>query len=272
MVAIMGTSICHILLGDEFAIVDGMCGVVEDGVVPGLFGYEAGQSAVGDIFAWFVESSVPPHYHALARARGVDVHEVLAEEAAALRPGESGLVALDWWNGNRSVLVDADLRGLLIGVTLATRAPEIYRALIEATGFGTRVIVEAFEAAGVPVRKIIACGGLPERNKLLMQIFADVTGRTFAVAASKQTPALGSAMFGAVAAGAAAGGYDSIVEASRRMAEPSDEAFVPDPDRHAAYEPLYREYLRLHDLFGRDGNDVMRQLNRIQLAAVEAAD
>jgi L-ribulokinase len=271
MVAIMGTSICHILLGDQLVTVDGMCGVVEDGVVPGLFGYEAGQSAVGDIFAWFVESSVPPEYHELARARGVDVHEVLAEEAAALRPGESGLLALDWWNGNRSVLVDADLRGLLVGMTLATRPPEIYRALIEATAFGTRVIVEAFDAAGVPVRGIVACGGLPERNKLLMQIYADVTGLTIEVAASSQTPALGSAMFGAVAAGAAAGGYDSIVEASRHMARPSNESYVPDPSRQAGYERLYREYLGLHDLFGRGGNDVMRRLKQIQLAAVEAA-
>ena len=154
-----------------------MCGVVEDGVVPGLFGYEAGQSAVGDIFAWFVENAVPRSYHELAAKRGVDIHELLEQEAAALRPGESGLLALDWWNGNRSVLVDADLRGLLVGMTLATRAPEIYRALIEATAFGTRVIIEAFESAGVTVDEVVACGGLPERNKLLMQIYADVTGR-----------------------------------------------------------------------------------------------
>ena len=218
MVAIMGTSICHILLGDALATVDGMCGVVEDGAIPGLFAFEAGQSAVGDIFGWFAESAVPPEYHELAQRLGTSVHEVLEAEAAKLQPGESGLLALDWWNGNRSVLVDADLEGLLVGMTLATRAPEIYRALIEATAFGTRVIVDAFESAGVPVERIVACGGLPERNKLLMQIFADVTGRELAVAASTQAPALGSAMFGAVAAGAALGGYDSIVEASRRMA------------------------------------------------------
>ena len=264
MVAIMGTSICHILLGDSLVNVDGMCGVVEDGVVPGLFGYEAGQSAVGDIFAWFVEHAVPPAVHDAARGRGVSVHEVLAAEAAALWPGESGLLALDWWNGNRSVLVDADLRGLLVGMTLATRPAEIYRALIEATAFGTRVIVDAFEAAAVPVKRIVACGGLPERNKLLMQIYADVTGRELAVAASMQAPALGAAMFGAVAAGAAGGGYDSIVDASRHMTRPSTEAYAPDPLRHAAYEPLYREYVRLHDLFGRGGDDVMRRLGEIQ--------
>jgi len=151
LVMIMGTSNGHLLLGDELVDVEGMCGVVEDGIVPGCFGYEAGQSALGDIYGWFTKRAVPPEYHEAARARGVDVHDVLAEEAAALRPGESGLLALDWWNGNRSVLVEADLRGLLVGMTLATRAPDIYRALIEATAFGTRVIVEAFEKAGLPV-------------------------------------------------------------------------------------------------------------------------
>jgi L-ribulokinase len=259
MVAIMGTSICHVALGDRLATVDGMCGVVEDGVVPGLYGYEAGQSAVGDIFAWFVENAVPPRYH------GSDVHEALAAEASKLAPGETGLLALDWWNGNRSVLVDADLRGLIVGMTLATTAPEIYRALLEATAFGTRVIIDSFEKAGIPVEEVVACGGLPERNKLLMQIYADATGRRFSVAASKQTPALGSAMFAAVASGE----YGSIVEASGRMTRPSDEEYVPDPGRQAAYEPLYREYLRLHDLFGRGGDDVMRTLKRIQLETVE---
>ncbi len=271
MVAIMGTSICHMLLGEELATVDGMCGVVEDGIVPGLFGFEAGQSAVGDIFAWFVESAVPPEIHELARRNGSSVHEVLETEAAKLQPGESGLLALDWWNGNRSVLVDADLRGLLVGMTLATRAAEIYRALIEATAFGTRVIVDAFESAGVPVTGIVACGGLPDRNKLLMQIFADVTGREFAVAASRQVPALGAAMFGAVAAGAAGGGYDSIVDAAQQMAHLGEERYRPVAARHAVYDELYREYIRLHDLFGRRGDDAMRNLKNIQRRAVEAA-
>ncbi len=248
-----------------------MCGVVEDGAIPGLFAFEAGQSAVGDIYAWFAESGVPPEYHERARRSGSTVHDVLAEEAARLRPGETGLLALDWWNGNRSVLVDADLRGLLVGMTLATRAPEIYRALIEATAFGTRVIVEAFEAAGVAVDGIVACGGLPERNELVMQIFADVTGREFAVAASSQTPALGSAMFGAVAAGAAAGGYDSIVDASTRMAALARRRFRPDPDHQATYDELHREYVRLHDLFGRDGTDVMKRLKSIQRRAAAGA-
>jgi L-ribulokinase len=269
MVAIMGTSICHVLLGGELVAVDGMCGVVEDGIVPGLFGYEAGQSAVGDIFAWFAETAVPPEYHELARARGLGIHDLLEAEAAELRPGESGLLALDWWNGNRSVLVDAELRGLLVGLTLATKPAEIYRALIEATAFGTRMIVDALDSAGVRVERIVACGGLPKRNKLLMQIYADVTGRELSVAASTQTPALGSAMFGAVAAGAALGGYDSIVDASRRMAHMSRDSYRPDADDHAVYDELYREYVRLHDLFGRHGDDVMRNLKRIQRDATE---
>jgi L-ribulokinase len=270
MVAIMGTSICHILLGSELVQVEGLCGVVEDGVVQGLFGYEAGQSAVGDIFGWFVEHGVPPEFHERARQRGLGVHELLEEEAAALRPGESGLLALDWWNGNRSVLVDADLRGLVVGLTLATRAPAIYRALIEATAFGTRMIVDALETAGVRVERIVACGGLPERNRLLMQIYADVTGRELAVAASSQVPALGAAMFGAVVAGATLAGYDSIVDASRRMAHLSPDVYSPSPEAHAVYDELYGEYVRLHDLFGRRGDDVMRNLKRIQRDATRA--
>jgi L-ribulokinase len=275
MVAIMGTSICHMVLGREMVAVEGMCGAVEDGIVPGFIGFEAGQSAVGDIFAWFVDAAVPPEYHERARAEGRDLHAVLAAEAAELRPGESGLLALDWWNGNRSVLVDADLSGLLLGMTLATRAPELYRALIEATAFGTRVIVEAFRNAGVAVDRIIACGGLPERNPLLMQIFADVTGLEFRVAASGQTSALGAAMFGAVAAGAAGGGYDSIFDAAARMAHLRDLVYRPNPAATKVYDELYRDYVALHDWFGRGGNDVMRRLKalraRVRSGAAAAA-
>ena len=268
MVAVMGTSICHLVLGETAELVEGMCGVVEDGIIPGLFGYEAGQSAVGDIFAWFVDNAVPPRYHELAAADGIDVHAVLEREAARLRPGESGLLALDWWNGNRSVLVDVDLTGLLVGANLSTRAPHIYRALIEATAFGTRVIVEAFEAAGVPIHEIVACGGLPERNRLLMQIYADVTGKEFRVAASAQTPALGSAIFGAVAAGSGAGGYDTVVGRPERMARLSDQLYSPDPSSRATYDELYAEYRRLHDYFGRGENDVMKSLKAIRARTI----
>jgi L-ribulokinase len=272
MVAVMGTSTCHLVLGPRPAVVEGMCGVVEDGIVPGLFGFEAGQSAVGDIFGWFVETSVPPGFHAAASATGVDVHSVLEHEAARLRPGASGLVALDWWNGNRSILVDAELSGLIVGLTLATRPPEIYRSLLEATAFGTHLIIEAFEAAGVAVDRIVACGGLPERNRLLMQISADVTGRTVAVAASAQTAALGSAMFGAVAAGAKAGGYDTIGEATARMARLSDVVYRPNPAHRAVYEDLFAEYRELHDAFGRGQHDTMKRLRRIRAGALAGTD
>jgi L-ribulokinase len=264
MVAIMGTSICHMVLGQDLKSVEGMCGVVEDGIVPGLFGYEAGQSGVGDIFAWFVEHAVPPEYHDRVRATGTDVHRVLEADAAALRPGESGLLALDWWNGNRSVLVDVDLTGMLVGATLATKAPEIYRALIEATAFGTRVIVDSFESNGVAVNEIVAAGGLPERNQLLMQIYADVTDRVFRVPASSQTPALGSAMFAAVAAGSALGGYDSIVDAASRMARLRETSYRPNPAHRAVYDQLYDEYRTLHDYFGRGANDVMKRLKALR--------
>lgn len=263
MVMVMGTSTCHMVLGTQERVVPGMCGYVQDGIIPGYFGYEAGQSGVGDIFAWFVEHAVPPLYHTLAKERRLDLHRVLEQEARKSKPGESGLLALDWWNGNRSVLVDANLTGLLVGATLATRAPEIYRALLEATAFGTRVIIEALETHGVPVNELVACGGLPEKNKLLMQIYADVTGREFKVAASKQTPALGSAMFGAVAAGARAGGYDSIVQAAQKMARLKKESFYPVPAHQKIYDALYGEYKTLHDYFGRGQNDVMKRMKNI---------
>lgn len=260
MVAVMGTSTCHLVLGPDERLVEGMCGVVEDGIVPGLFGYEAGQAAVGDIFGWFVESCVPPRYHKRASELGVSVHQVLAAEAAKLEPAESGLLALDWWNGNRSVLVSADVSGMIVGMTLGTTAPEIYRALIEATAFGTRVIVDAFNGSDVAVNEIVACGGLPSKNRLLMQIYADVLGMEINVAASGQAPALGSAMFGAVAAGSTAGGYDSIFDAARHMARLKDERFTPVEANRKVYERLYQEYLTLYDYFGRGDNPVMKVL------------
>ena len=267
MVAIMGTSTCHMVLAPDEHLVPGICGYVEDGILPGFFGYEAGQSCVGDHFAWLTEHAVPEQYRVEARERGLDIHALLQEHAGRLRPGESGLLALDWWNGNRSVLVDAELGGLLIGATLATSAPEIYRALIEATAFGTRVIIEALETNGVPVNEVVACGGLAEKSPLIMQIYADVTGKTYRLSASDQTPALGSAMFGAVAAGPTAGGHATIGDAARAMARLRDTAYAPDPASRAVYDTLYAEYLRLHDYFGRGGNDVMKTLRGLRAAA-----
>jgi len=264
LVMAMGTSTCHLLLSEREVLAEGICGVVLDGIVPGYYGYEAGQSAVGDIFAWFVEEAVPAYVKEAAANEGVSVHEWLERRAAAAKPGESGLLALDWWNGNRSVLMDADLTGVVVGMTLQTKPEEIYRALLEATAYGTRAIIEAFEQGSVAIDELYACGGLPQKNRLLMQIYADVTGREIRIADSTQTAALGAAMFGAVAAGAEAGGYGSVVEAAARMARVREETFKPIPANAAVYEQLYREYKELHDYFGRGGNEVLKRLKAMK--------
>ncbi|MGQ9455247.1 MAG: ribulokinase [Armatimonadota bacterium] len=266
MVIIMGTSNCHMVLGREPKIVEGMCGYVEDGILPGYFGFEAGQSCVGDHFAWFVENCVPGAYEREAEARGISIHELLEEKASKLKPGQSGLIALDWWNGNRSILVDVNLTGMMLGMTLATKPEEMYRALIEATAYGTNIIIDAFDKSGVAVNEIVACGGLPEKNEMLMQIYADVTNREFKIAESAQTCALGSAMWGAVAAGKARGGYDNINEAAVRMARVKDRTYKPDHEAHKIYSKLFAEYKVLHDYFGRGANDVMKRLKALREA------
>ncbi|RED65009.1 ribulokinase [Cohnella lupini] len=264
LVMAMGTSICHMLLGTEEVEVEGMCGVVEDGIIPGYLGYEAGQSAVGDIFEWFVEEGVPAYVKDEAEKAGVGVHQWLTERASAYKPGETGLLALDWWNGNRSVLVDTNLTGVIVGYSLLTKPEEVYRTLLESTAYGTRKIIDAFHHNGVPVDEVYACGGLPQRNALLMQIYADVTNREIKVADSKQTPAVGAAMFGAVAAGSAKGGYDSVVDAAKAMARVREDTFKPIPENVAVYERLYQEYSELHDYFGRGANDVMKRLKGLK--------
>ena len=267
MVMIMGTSTCNVLMGETQREVEGMCGVVMGGVVPGAYGYEAGQSGVGDIFAWFLEHAVPPAYHTAAQVAGLDLHAYLAREGARQRPGEHGLLALDWFNGNRSVLVDVELSGLLLGMTIATRAEETYRALLESTAYGQRIIIEGFEASGLPVRTLVAAGGLPAKNPLLMQIYADVLGRDIHQIGSQQAPALGAAMHAAVAAGA----YTDIAAAAQHMGSLSELVYRPDPANVGAYEALYRDYRYLHDLFGRSGRDdpggVMKRLRERRAAA-----
>jgi L-ribulokinase len=232
MIAIMGTSTCHVMNSEELAEVPGMCGVVDGGVAAGLWGYEAGQSAVGDIFAWFT------------RLTG-RTHEELTAEAAKQPVGGHGLVALDWLGGNRSVLVDASLSGVIAGLTLASTPADIYRALLESTAYGTRMIMDTFTASGVPVNELVVAGGLV-KNDLLMHIYADVTGRPLSVITSDQAPALGSAMHAAVAAGA----YPDIPAAAAAMGRCQHAAYLPDPARAAAYDELYAEYGRLHDYFG----------------------
>lgn len=265
MVAIMGTSTCHVVNGARVAEVPGMCGVVRGGIVEGYWGYEAGQSGVGDIFGWYVDNQVPEAYAVEARARGIGVHELLTEKAAAQPVGGHGLVALDWHSGNRSVLVDHELSGLVVGLTLTTRPEDVYRALLEATAFGTRTIVETFAAAGVPVSELVVAGGLL-KNTFLMQMYADVTRLPLSTIVSEQGPALGSAIHAAVAAGC----YPDVRTAARSMGRRVVAAYTPDEDAALAYDALYAEYTALHDHFGRGGNDVMHRLKKIRREALAA--
>lgn len=264
MLMIIGTSTCDVLLGEKECIVPGMCGVVEDGIIPGYLGYEAGQSCVGDHFDWFVKNCVPETYLQDARAQGMNIHKYLRKKASALKVGESGLVALDWWNGNRSVLVDVDLTGMILGMTLLTKPEEIYRALIEATAYGKRMIIETFKENGVPINELYAAGGIAEKDAMMMQIYADVTQMEIRISASAQTPALGAAMFGAACAGTANGGYDSIVDAAKVMGRVKDIVYRPIPENVKVYDQLYAEYKKLHDYFGRGENDIMKRLKNIK--------
>ena len=255
MVAIMGTSTCHVINATDLHEVPGMCGVVDGGIVAGLWGYEAGQSGVGDIFGWFVKHGVPPVYYERADATGVSVHELLTELSRPQAIGEHGLIALDWHSGNRSVLVDHELSGLIVGQTLATRAEDTYRALLEATAFGTRTIIEAFNSSGVPVTELVVAGGLL-KNTLLMQIYADVTNLPLSTIVSAQGPALGSAIHAAVAAGA----YPDIHAAARTMGRSDKAVYQPIAANVKAYDELLAEYTLLHDYFGRGPNEVMHRL------------
>jgi L-ribulokinase len=263
MVAIMGTSTCHVLNGDTLVEIPGMCGVVDGGIIDGLYGYEAGQSGVGDIFGWYVRSGLPESYLREAQARGLDPHDFLTELAAAQPVGAHGLVALDWHNGNRSLLVDHELSGAIVGQTLSSKPEDLYRALLESTAFGTRAIIEAFNAGGVPVTELIVAGGLL-KNRLLMQIYADVTRLPLSVVASAQGPALGSAIHAAAAAGA----HPDVRAAAWAMGKARRAVYVPDGAASVRYDALYAEYRILHDYFGRGGNDVMHRLRRIRRDAL----
>ncbi len=267
-VLIMGTSTCTIVLADELRAVEGICGVVKDGVIPGYWAYEAGQNGVGDIFAWFLANAVPPAVHAAAQVAGLSIHQYLEYEAAKLHPGEAGLLALDWWLGNRSTLVDTDLTGLIVGLNVATTPAEIYRTLIEATAFGARTIIEAYEKGGVPIHTLIAAGGLPEKNALLAQIYADVIGKPLYLAGSSQAPALGSAIHAAVAAGV----YPDIPAAARVMGKRQPDPVMPNPAHQGMYDALFADYTTLYDTFGRGANDVMKRLKRLRVQQKGSGD
>jgi L-ribulokinase len=263
LVKIMGTSTCDIMItpsNETLKDIPGVCGIVDGSVMAGFYGIEAGQSAVGDIFLWFVNNLVPEKYGKTADEKFANLNEA----AGNLRPGETGLLALDWNNGNRTILVDVRLSGLLIGQTLHTQPHEIYRALLEATAFGALEIIDRIQEFSVPIREVVNCGGLAAKNPLLMQIYADITGRPMKISRSDQTPALGAAVFGAVAAGKRAGGYSSVLDAQTAMTG-TGKVFQPIPGNHEVYRRLYALYRQLHDAFGTrawSGNlhNVMKEL------------
>lgn len=251
---IMGTSSCHMALSKKLHFFKGYAGVVKDGIIPGFYGYESGQSAVGDIFAWFAKDFLEPEGEPFQK---------ISETASLLKPGESGLIALDWMNGNRSILMNAHLTGSIIGLMLDTKPAEVYRALIEGTAFGTRIILNTHKEAGIPVKELVICGGLV-KDPLIIQIYADITGLPFKVAASKQAVALGAAMLGAVAAGPENGGFDSFEKAISSMTKPPIKTYLPDKNAKAIYDKLFAVYKQCHDLFGREFPDIMKNLKQLK--------
>ncbi|MFA5688844.1 MAG: ribulokinase [Kiritimatiellales bacterium] len=248
---IMGTSSCQMLPAEKLHLFNGYAGVVKDGILPGMYGYESGQAAVGDLFGWFTKKFM-----------NQPIQEIEAK-AAQLKPGESGLIALDWMNGNRSVLMDAGLSGMILGLTLSSKPEEVHRALIEATAFGTKIIVDSYVNNGVPVSELVACGGLI-RFDLVMQIYADVLELPVKTAASGQAVALGSAIFGAVAAGKNRGGFDTVEEAVANMTKPATKTFMPNPAASKIYRELFAVYKRCHDIFGREEKQLMKALKQIK--------
>lgn len=260
MVMIMGTSTCHMVLWDKFIKVTGVGGIVKDGIISGYWGYEAGQASAGDAFEWFIRNSIPFTYFKEAKNKNISIFNYLTGLASKLKPGESGILCLDWLNGNRSILMDADLSGLILGIKLSTKPEEIYRAIIEATAFGTRKIIEAFENSGIKIESLFACGGLAQENEMLVQIYSDVTGRKINIARSIQTGCLGSAMHAAVAAGY----YRDVKEAAKYMSHLKSKKFIPDKGNVITYNKLYKQYLRLHDYFGLTKNSEMKTLLEIK--------
>lgn len=255
MMLMAGTSTAELLLSREFAMVEGVTACLPDTFYQGLWGYASGQASVGDCFQWFVDNCVPESYAKAAREKGVSLHTYLTDLAAPLEIGATGLVALDWFNGNKSILADSRLSGMILGLTIHTKPEHIYRALLEATAFGCREILEAYTAVGVPIREIVVCGGIANKNPFMMQMYADVLGKPIRVSRNTQAAALGAAIMAAAAAEGV-----KLEAAVDRMADRESKLYLPDPARQAAYETLYREYARLHDYFGRGENPIMAHL------------
>ena len=256
LMAVLGTSACYIINSKTKVDLEGICGYVKDGVIPDTYTYEAGQAALGDILAGFVKYSAPADYKKEAEDMGIDLHTLLTEKAKMLTPGESRLVALDWQGGNRSVLTNSNLRGVMVGMTLTTRPEEIYRALIEATAFGARIIVENYEDGSIAVERLFAAGGIAAKNELLMQIYADVLNREIRVMDTTEAAALGSAIYASVAAGF----FDSVTEAAERMSAPLKRIYTPNPDSVSIYNRLFKEYKALHDYFGIENKGIFERI------------
>ncbi len=255
MMMILGTSSCQMINSTVKTNIDGICGYVDGAVIPEYCTYEAGLAGVGDVFDWFVHNEVPESYEAEAKERGIGIHKLLREKAMKLVPGESGLLALDWLNGNRNILVNSNLSGMILGLNLGTKAEEIYRALIEATAYGTRVIFEQYEKYGLSINKVCVGGGIAQKDEMMMQIYADVLGKELCVAGTTQAGALGSAIYASVAAGI----YPDVVTAAAHMSRPSIKSYTPIPENVSVYNTLYGEYRRLYDYFGKE-NQVMERL------------
>ena len=269
MVLILGSSFELIVLSKKEYRVPGMSGMVEDSIVPGLVGYEAEQAGGGNHFEWFIKNGIPCEYERLARKQKINLFKFMDQKAAELAPGESGLVCLDWWNGNRSILADRELTGLILGYSLNTTPEEVYRSIIEATTFGTRKIFETFIASGVPINEIIVAGGKTIQNELMLEILANVTRMEIKIADTQHSSALGSAMYATVAAGEGKGGYATIQDASKRMAHLSKKTYIPNNNDKKTYNRIYSEYTLLHDYFGYGHNNAMKRLNTIRKTIIE---
>ncbi|MCD8018566.1 MAG: ribulokinase, partial [Clostridiales bacterium] len=264
MMIIVGTSSVHMMLGEKEVSIKGFSGTAKDAIMPGYFGYEAGQSSVGDQYAWLVDNCVPESYEQEARMKGISVHQVLTEHLQGYKAGSSGLLALDWFNGVRTPLMDFNLNGLMIGMNLLTKPEEIYMALIESTAYGTRLIIEEFEAAGLDVHSITLSGGIPVKNELVVQVYADVCNREIKVVDSTQSSALGAAILGVAAANPKLTGFQNANEAAKKLGKVKERIWKPNPENVEIYNKLYQEYQTLCTYFGTGENDVMKRLNEIR--------
>ena len=264
MMLVLGTSSVELLLSDQPYASNGVVGAVRGAIMPGYYSLEAGIAAIGDMYGWFAEGFASSAYEREAASKGQNIHQLLSEKAAALQPGASGLLALDWWNGNKTPYVNGDLSGVLAGMTLQTKPEEIYRALIEATAYGTRMIMEEFMKSGAQVDEVIVSGGIPEKNPLVLRIFTDVLNRPVRVSASDQTAALGSAMYAAAAAGEAAGGYASVAQAAKALARLKEDTYQPDPAHARTYDRLFGLYRELVECFDPRKMRVLRELREMK--------